>query len=97
VLDKVKMLLGIEDDSKNDLINYHIESVTQKILNYTGQDTLPEGCNYIVIELVVARMKGTSQNVKTITRGDVSITYESTQELKPYEKELSNYMTVRII
>lgn len=97
MLEDIKMLLSITDTSKDELINYHIGVVTKKILNYTGQITLPMNLEYVVVEVVVNRMNGTANNTKSVTRGDIKIEYQNTEELQPYEKELSNFKTVRII
>lgn len=98
MLENIKMLLGLTlDDSKDDLINYHIGVVQQKILNYINQTIFPVGANYIVTEIVVNRMNGKMSNVKTIQRGDVTIQYETTGELKPYYKELSAFKTLKVI
>ncbi|PEL12672.1 phage head-tail connector protein [Bacillus sp. AFS017336] len=76
----VKILLGVSDSSKNAIINFYIESVTQKILNYCNITELPEELESIVVEKVVAIMKNLIASegngpVKKITRGDTVIEY----------------------
>lgn len=97
MLEHIKMLLTISDISKDDLINYHIEVVTNKILNFTGQDALPTSLQYIVEEIVVDRINGKQRNVKTVNNGTTTIEYSNTNELQPYEKELSRYKTMKVI
>lgn len=97
MLEKIKLLLEITDNSQDEKINYYISSVTQKVLNYINQETLPTQLNYVVEEIVINRLEGKASNIKQINRGDVTISYETTNELQPYEKELSTFKTVRIV
>ena len=79
MLGNVKMLLGIADDdtSKDKLINYYINSISTKILNYTHRTELPKELEHIVEEITVDKIKNSENGnkVKSIARGDTTITY----------------------
>lgn len=90
MLENIKMLLGIagDDTTKDALINYWINFYTKMVLKYCHIDALNEDLQGIIEQMVVIRMGGfgsagsTSQarpdGVKSITRGDYSITYKDT-------------------
>ena len=78
MLENIKMLLGISDDdtSKDKLINYYISSISTKILNYTHRTELPKELEHIVEEIAVYKISNNEGNkVKSIARGDTTITY----------------------
>lgn len=59
-LEEIKLLLGITDNSKDDLLNLLIKNATTQVLSYlTIPDDLilvvPDELSYIVSELVVIR------------------------------------------
>lgn len=109
MLENIKMLLGIDlaDTSKDGIIQFHISSVTTKILNYINQDSLPQQLQHIVIELVVEKMND-KDKVKSIARGDTTITYSDANYnkmtgaggadfLKDYKGELNKFRKVKCI
>lgn len=53
ILADVKMLLGIEDDTKDAVINYHIRSVIRKVKNYCHREDLPDALIEVITEMVV--------------------------------------------
>lgn len=53
ILADVKMLLGIEDEAKDAVINYHIRSVIRKVKNYCHREDLPDALIEVIIEMVV--------------------------------------------
>lgn len=84
ILPTVKMLLGINDNTQDDILNYYIQRVTDAILNYCSRDTLPPSLNSAVIEKVVALHKADtgvsgSGEIQSITRGNTTIQYAQKQ------------------
>ena len=55
MLENIKLLLNIQDNSKDNLLNYLISNIKQKILSYTNQIEILPQMEYIVEELVVLR------------------------------------------
>lgn len=55
MLENIKLLLNIQDNSKDNLLNYLISNVKQKILTYTNQTEILPSMEYIVDELVILR------------------------------------------
>lgn len=93
MLENIKLILGVLDTSKDELIKYHINSVTTKLLVYCGIDNLPKKLESIVEEIVINRFK--DKQVKREKIGDYEKEYaisNSTQdELAPYKETLKNY------
>lgn len=55
MLENIKLLLNIMDNSKDNLLGYLISNVKQKILSYTNQTEILPQMEYLVEELVVLR------------------------------------------
>ena len=105
MLENIKMLLGIagDDTSKDNLINYYINSITTKVLKYCKLDKLSPELNQFIEIKVASIIKATSNNpnVKSIARGDTTISYSDsksvfeTAELTTIEKEELDKYKVR--
>ncbi len=99
-LDKVKLILGIKDSSKNDLLNYFIESTEQKILNYCNREDFPRDLDNVLVEIVVDQYRqSNSGKVASVKRGDTQITYQNSNTggadfIKNYKAELNRYRKV---
>lgn len=97
MLEQIKELLGIADTSKDGLINYHINTVSKRIINYCNIIEVPVELEYVVIEIVVKRMTKET-GVKSVTRGDVKVEYESNaDELELYLKDLKTFKRVKFV
>ena len=48
MLENIKMLLAITDDSQDNLINYYIDLCVQTLLNMRKLEELPEQLNFVV-------------------------------------------------
>ena len=55
LIDKIKMLLSIKDNSKDELIENLISLCAEPILNYIGEDEIPLRLHGCLIEFVVIR------------------------------------------
>ena len=78
MLDNIKMLLDITDDSKDNLINYYIDLCVQTLLNMLKLEDLPEQLNTVIERKVVQLMQGglDGQRITQIDRGDYKVKYE---------------------
>lgn len=74
MLENIKMILGITDNSKDNLLTYYIMSIERKILNYCNIIELPSELQPVIVDKVVGLMSG-SNEVKSVTRGDTKIDY----------------------
>lgn len=52
MLDKLKLILSIKDDTKDDLLTLFIEQAIEEALNYTHQDSI-ENLRSTIISMVV--------------------------------------------
>lgn len=52
MLDKLKLILGIKDDTKDDLLTLLIEQAIEEALNYTHQDSI-DNLSFTIISMVV--------------------------------------------
>ena len=102
MLENIKMLLAITDDSQDKLIDYYMNMCIQTMLNLLKLEELPEQLESCVERKVVQLMQGgiDGQRVTQIDRGDYKIKYEYDSsanknlfsdmigELKPFLKKV---------
>ncbi len=107
-LRKAKILLGIKDNSKNELLSFIFESVEQKILNYCNREDFPKELEFILIEIVCDQYKQSDTDggkVASVKRGDTQITYQQSNFnaltgsggadfIKNYKTQLNRYRKV---
>lgn len=53
MLENVKLMLGITDTSKDDLLSLLIENATQEVLTYTNQKSINDSLNTAILLVVV--------------------------------------------
>lgn len=87
LLEQVKLLLGIADDSKDALLAMLCDNVTAQIQTYCRrQDVTDAGLQGIMADMVVSRYRSQEYGqeavpkvVSSISEGDTSISYKTTQ------------------
>lgn len=94
-LSTLKMLLGIEDDSKNTLLSFLIDDTVDMILGYCRIEVLPRQLESLVpiIAADMYRSKGYEQEnapevIKSVSEGDRSVSYA---DANPKNDFLENY------
>lgn len=101
MMETIKMLLGITDNSQDLIIDFHIQDVTNAILDYCNIPVVPERLETLIISEVVGIMKGNNSAVKSIVRGDTEIQYkddaQGTNVLKEVQSRLNAYRKVKFI
>lgn len=96
-LQDVKLLLGIKDDSRDDLLNLLIDNAqTQLLGRLQVLDEVPPSLEYIVPELVVRRYNRIgSEGMSSETVEGHSATYDD-NDLLAYEFEIDRFLnTIR--
>lgn len=77
LLEQVKELLGIEDDSKDVMLNHLIALTTTEILSYTHQPTLPLCLEVVVVDVVYAQYNEMNDpSVKELKLGENTYKYD---------------------
>lgn len=91
LLDRVKFIMKITDDSRDAEIQYYIDEVTTSVLGYCNQITLEKEMESLVVNKVATMIGGnfsfsqgsteSNRKIASISRGGMSITYaDSTTE-----------------
>ena len=106
MLERLKKLLGIADESKDEILQFTINNVTDMVLNYCNITEVPEKLENIILSMCVDKYRAeslgseTSQGtVKSISEGDVSVSYGSAsvsdnpgmEFLKGYKSQLDRF------
>lgn len=55
MLEKIKRMLELSDDSKDPIINDIIEIMSQYVMSYCGIDEIPKQLEFIVVETSIIR------------------------------------------
>lgn len=82
MLEKLKILLGINDGAQDAVLTFILEIVQDEVKNYCHIEAIPEGLENIVVRMAVDlyRSEGygsaaAPQAAKSVSRGDVTIAY----------------------
>lgn len=110
MLEKLRTLLGIVENDKDDILQFTIDNVTDMVLNYCNIDELPIGLVNTVLAICVDkyRVEGYGQEIvqgpiKSISEGDVSVSFGSAYTftesstmnfLKNYKEQLDRYRKI---
>lgn len=110
MLEKLKILLGIEDNSKDYVLQLTIDIVTDMVLNYCHIKEIPSGLENIVVSMCIDKYRAENYGqensegkVKGISEGDVSVSFGSAfsisenpsmEFLKNYKSQLNIYRKV---
>lgn len=90
-LSKVKLLLGIDDESKDEVLTFHIELVRNEILNYCNRSDFPSALNFTLCQMVADvfrdNQRGNSTgnvvgNVSSISEDGRSVSFTNGNEIK---------------
>ncbi|MBE2926592.1 head-tail connector protein [Anoxybacillus flavithermus] len=75
-LENVKTLLGISDNSQDDLLNLYISRAEQFVKTYCNIEEIPTELNSVMEDIAVFRYRMNGiENVKSETKGSLSETY----------------------
>ncbi|HIG0360397.1 TPA: phage head-tail connector protein [Clostridium sporogenes] len=89
MLENIKLVSGIQDDSKDNIINYYINRYREKVLAYCHLRELPHELEGFIEEKVInivntiiqnEQTNKEKKNVKSVQRGDTRIEFNSLEE-----------------
>ena len=108
MLEKLKKLLGIEDDSKDFVLQYELDAVTDMVLNYCNIEELPFGLENtacrMAFDLYRYDRPGSAEgpmSVETVTEGKTSTSFTRAADalqggvLADYKAQLNRYRKLR--
>jgi hypothetical protein len=92
-LDRIKVLLSINDDTKDNVLAILLEQAIDTICIYLGVTDFPTELDFVAEQMVIVRYNRLGAEGITTEKIDVlSTTYSyNIDELAPYKKILDNY------
>lgn len=105
-VEKLRNYLGIQDSSRDSMLEFIIADVEETIKNYCNVKEMPEGLLLTTYRMAMdvyrnenpGQEEGAAGVVASITEGDTSVTFSKSGEsdfkkslLKDYEKTLQRY------
>lgn len=91
LLDRIKRILGLTDETKDSILEDFIEMYTNAIILKTGATEFPTVFDFILVEAVISRYnKIGSEGLKREDIFEVSMTYHD-EILSPYESDFAEY------
>lgn len=108
MLEKIKVLLGIaaDDYTKDILLQFVIDGVTEIVLNYCNLELIPSGLQNTVVRMSIELYRKENLGspdaplgqVSSISEGDVNVAYKSVEYkeslLSQYKALLNRYRKV---
>lgn len=92
LLNRIKVLLGINDHDNAELINEIIELTKSKILNYIDKTELPKELEFVLVELSIQRYnKIGSEGISSESVDGKSVSYEA--DFEGYKHYLDDYIS----
>ena len=99
ILDAVKLLLGIKDNDKDDVLMLLIEDTVNSVLTYCGIDVLPRQIVSFIPTLTVKRYTANQNGcVKSVTEGERKVEYsdKNYDYLKEYAIRLKPFISRKV-
>lgn len=89
----VKTYLGLGDSLQDGLLNQIIGDYTKRVLNYIGEETLPESLNWVVRELTIMRYNRIgSEGYKSESEEGKSLTFKEGDPFEAFRDDLDKYL-----
>jgi len=85
ILDTVKTLLNIKDDSQDAILTLYISIITQNILNYTSRTMLPVELEYEAAMMVIdmhremSDISGTTGKATAVSEAGRSVSFDTSE------------------
>lgn len=97
IIEKVKIVLDIEDDSKDGLLDIYIQNAKDYIFDYTLINEIPTTLESVIVEMVVFQYR--QRGVENITTESKGTLYESmvTEYPNNIRRRLNSYKRVRVV
>lgn len=76
MLEKIKIVLGITDTSKDAVITYYIESISNEVMSYCNIKAIPSSLQSLICNKVISIMKYENnqyKGIKSISEGDTKL------------------------
>lgn len=90
-LDNIKILLGLEDDEKDEVLTILLTNAISTLCVYLGVQQLPQELNFVAEQLAVIKFnKLGSEGISTEKIDVLSTTYQQ-DELASFKAILDNY------
>lgn len=103
-LAKLKLLLGITDNSKDALLQFCLDDITETILNYCNIDAIPAALDNTAYRMAIELYRNenfgspqaTTGQIASKSAGDVSVSYRDDANylqsiLKDHRPQLNRY------
>lgn len=94
-LDKVKIILDIDDDSKDDLLSIYSDNAKDYILDFTQIEEIPDTLQSVIVDMIVYQYRARGvENSTTESMGALYNSYMSEypnnirRRLQPYKRML---------
>ena len=96
-LENVKTLLGISDNTQDNLLNLYLTRATSFVKNYCNIDEIPSELDEVIEDIAVYRyrMNGV-ENVKSESKGSLSETYHDSMP-DDIIAQLNRYRRVKVV
>ncbi|MFI3227902.1 MAG: phage head-tail connector protein [Clostridia bacterium] len=93
MINKIKVLLGISDDISDEKLTIYLDFVCEYVKSYCGFNEIPEKLESVICMLVCAVYRN-YENASSLSLGDVSIDFKTSDMFLEYRNILNKYRKV---
>lgn len=95
MLDKILLLLGLEDEAVTDKVEAIMEMTEQRLMLMLGQSSIPEALSFVVVEVTIARFNRIgSEGTSSHSVSNESMTW-SDDDFKPYKSDIQAWLNAQ--
>ena len=95
MLDKILLLLGLDDETITDKVEAIMEMTEQRLMLMLGQSSIPEALSFVVVEVTIARFNRIgSEGTSSHSVSNESMTW-SDDDFKPYKNDIQAWLNAQ--
>ena len=95
MLDKILLLLGLDDETITDKVEAIMEMTEQRLMLMLGQSSIPDALSFVVVEVTIARFNRIgSEGTSSHSVSNESMTW-SDDDFKPYKSDIQTWLNAQ--
>ncbi|MCD8391209.1 MAG: phage head-tail connector protein [Firmicutes bacterium] len=93
ILSGVKVILDIDDTSKDDILSFYIDDIENAVLAYCRIEFVPKQLYGLIAQIAAEIYTGSDGRVASLTEGDRKVEFESRSQivLNAYKERLKPF------
>lgn len=95
MLDKILLLLGLDDEAVTDKVEAIMEMTEQRLMLMLGQSSIPDALSFVVVEVTIARFNRIgSEGTSSHSVSNETMSW-SDDDFKPYKSDIQAWLNAQ--